>query len=262
MGQADGVVQKAAGQGDAAVQIQPQLHPGHRGGADPAELLPAAGVPESDGILQPDQPPQHGQGHRVGADGAGAADGGKCRRGADRPGRGGRHPYHGDGRRRYGAVRHPAGRRRRGRVRAVLGDRLGAEGQRYILLSIRRRGVPQPYGHAGGVPQPDGGRGVRLRLRHGAGGAAEELSEQPADHLRDDRAAGGGTEHHPLPHADAADQRPAAGHPQRPRGCVQPPRRRQRHRRDRPDRGGVQQPDRSPADHGGRPAAVRVRRQP
>ena len=82
MGQDGGVDQNAAGQGDPTAEIQPQLHPGHRGSAGAAELLPAAGVPEPDGVLYPGQPEKHRQGHRVGADGAGAADGGECLSGA------------------------------------------------------------------------------------------------------------------------------------------------------------------------------------
>ena len=74
--------ENAAGQGDLADEVQPELYFGHRGGAAPAELLSAAGVPEPDGEIVAEQPAQRGQGHRVGADGTGEADEGERGHGA------------------------------------------------------------------------------------------------------------------------------------------------------------------------------------
>ena len=153
---------QAAGQGDLAAEVQPELYPGHRGGADPAELLSAAGEPEHDGGLQSEQPEEHREGHRVGDDRLGEADGGERAGGAGGPGRVRRSPYHGDQQRWTGAVRHPAGQQRRGRIRAVLRGGGGPAGTGRQLLQLRRHGVFEPRGHACGVSQPDRGRGVRL----------------------------------------------------------------------------------------------------
>ncbi len=81
------------------------------------------------------------------------------------------------------------------------------------LLPLRRRGIPEPGRLPGGVPQPDRGSGVRLRVRHRTGGAAAELPDQYHAHLSSGGPVRPVPQRSALPDVHPPHQRPAAGHP-------------------------------------------------
>ena len=81
----------------------------------------------------------------------------------------------------------------------------------------------QPGRLPGGVPQPDRGSSLRLRVRHRTGGVAAELPDQYHAHLSSGGPVRAVPQRSALPDVHPPHQRPAAGHPSGAGGGLQSP---------------------------------------